>query len=218
MRSEVHWPYRRMSTTDLPLLSETGEIVRFRDLEGVGGRPELHRQVWSGSVADFIDATGVRPFVLVRETLVDGEWVFQCHRAGEHGTALLRRPHRRGLAPGPWTTQAQPAPLRVETGWGHACGGDHPREVFATGTAGLVTFRQPPGSEEPCGVEPIDGGWQVVHDRPGGGIVLWGYESYDHARAGAAALALACDWANRDDWPPNPDLVAHVKAMGEAGL
>jgi hypothetical protein len=77
MRPEVHWPYKARTTTDLPLLSDAGEVVRFRELEGAGGQPVTYRQVWSGSVADFIAATGDRPFVSARETLVDGEWVFQ---------------------------------------------------------------------------------------------------------------------------------------------
>ncbi len=118
---------------------------------------------------------------------------------------------------GPWPGTVE-APLRVETGWGHACGGDHPRAIYSTGTAGLVTFCQPPAAEEPCGVEPVDGGWEVVHDRPGGGIVLWGYESYADACAGAAALGALWDWAGRDDWPPTGPFLAHVEAMGEAGL
>ncbi len=121
---------------------------------------------------------------------------------------------------GPWVEQAGglPAVLRVETGWGHACGGDHPRVIYPTGTAGLVTFCQPPGADEPCGVEPIDGGWQVVHDRPGGGVVLWGYDTFGAACAGAAALGELWDWSARDDWPPAGPFLAHVEAMGERGL
>ncbi len=114
-------------------------------------------------------------------------------------------------------TLAPPA-LRVETGWGHACGGDHPRAIYPTGTPGLVTFCQPPGSEDPCGVEPIDGGWSLVHDQPGGGIVLWGYDSYDHACAGAAALAELWDWEAHDDWPPTAPFLAHVEQMASRGL
>lgn len=121
---------------------------------------------------------------------------------------------------GPWVEAAPvlPTVLRVETGWGHACGGDHPRAIYPTGTPGLVTFHQPPAAEEPCGVEPVDGGWEVVHDRPGGGIVLWGYDTYGQACAGAAALGELWDWAGRDDWPPTGPFLAHVEAMAEAGL
>jgi hypothetical protein len=120
---------------------------------------------------------------------------------------------------GPWVERPTlPEPLRVETGWGHACGGDHPRAIYSTGVPGFVTFLQPPGSEEPCGVEPVDPGWQVVHDRAGGGIVLWGYDTYERACAGAAAMAELWDWAARDDWPPIDPFIAHVEDMVRRGL
>jgi hypothetical protein len=112
MRPEVHWPYRRTSTTDLPLLSDSGEVVRFRDLEGRGGRRELHRQVWGGSLAEFIAATGERPCEIAPLCAPGGACL--CH------VGPLADKRRRAKQMGAYLADCQR--LGIEPDWCLACG------------------------------------------------------------------------------------------------
>ena len=56
--------YQPFAGPGMAMVSPSGDVYRYRSLEGCGGREAREWEVWPGSVSDYVAATGDLPVEL----------------------------------------------------------------------------------------------------------------------------------------------------------